>query len=72
MNTTDGCKSYRFYPEKGLNVPRCDLYGSTVAYALDSIGNDHPDLWFDLTCGSPSSEQWAHLPGVERLHELGL
>ncbi|KAK7439129.1 hypothetical protein CaCOL14_002365 [Colletotrichum acutatum] len=72
MNTTDGCKSYRFYPEKGLNVPRCDLYGSTVAYALDSIDNDHPDLWFDLTCGSPSSEQWAHLPGIERLHELGL
>ncbi|OHF04319.1 hypothetical protein CORC01_00171 [Colletotrichum orchidophilum] len=72
MNTTDGCKSYRFYPEKGLNVPRCDLYGSTVAYALDSIDNDHPDLWFDLTCGSPSSEKWAHLPGIERLHELGL
>ncbi|KAF9869440.1 hypothetical protein CkaCkLH20_13102 [Colletotrichum karsti] len=72
MNATDGCKSYRFYPEKGLNVPRCDLYGSNVAYALDSIDNDHPDLWFDLACGSPSDPNWVHLPGMTRLRDLGL
>ncbi|KDN70146.1 hypothetical protein CSUB01_02502 [Colletotrichum sublineola] len=72
MDTTNGCKAYRFYPERGLNVPRCDLYGSSVAYALDSINNDHPDIWFDLTCGSPSDERWAHLPGVSRLRKLGL
>ncbi|KAL0939405.1 uncharacterized protein CTRU02_206015 [Colletotrichum truncatum] len=72
MSTTDGCKAYRFYPEKGLNVPRCDLYGSNVAYALNSIDNDHADIWFDLTCGSPSDQKWAHLPGMARLRELGL
>lgn len=72
MNATDGCKAYRFYPERGLNVPRCDLYGSNVAYALDSIDNDHPDLWFDLACGSPSDERWTHLPGMARRRELGL
>ncbi|KAF4851213.1 hypothetical protein CGCSCA4_v003366 [Colletotrichum siamense] len=72
MNATDGCKSYRFYPERGLNVPRCDLYGSNVAYALDSIDNDHPDIWFDLTCDSPSDQKWAHLPGMSRLRDLGL
>ncbi|KZL88146.1 hypothetical protein CI238_04939 [Colletotrichum incanum] len=72
MDATNGCKAYRFYPERGLNVPRCDLYGSSVAYALDSINNDHPDMWFDLTCGSPSDERWAHLPGMTRLRELGL
>ncbi|KAJ0162357.1 hypothetical protein CTA2_4685 [Colletotrichum tanaceti] len=72
MSATNGCKSYRFYPERGLNVPRCDLYGSSVAYALNSINNDHPDMWFDLTCGSPSDERWASLPGMTRLGELGL
>ncbi|OLN94243.1 hypothetical protein CCHL11_02917 [Colletotrichum chlorophyti] len=72
MNATNGCMAYRFYPERGLNVPRCDLYGSNVAYALDSINNDHPDIWFDLACGSPSDERWAHLPGMDRLRELGL
>ncbi|TQN74386.1 hypothetical protein CSHISOI_01042 [Colletotrichum shisoi] len=72
MSATDGCKSYRFYPERGLNVPRCDLYGSSVAYALNSINNDHPDMWFDLTCGSPSDDRWASLPGMTRLGELGL
>ncbi|GKT55504.1 hypothetical protein ColTof4_07630 [Colletotrichum tofieldiae] len=72
MDATNGCKAYRFYPERGLNVPRCDLYGSSVAYALDSINNDHPDMWFDLTCGSPSDKRWAHLPGMTRLRELGL
>lgn len=72
MNAPDGCRSYRFYPERALNVPRCDLYGSNVAYALDSINNDHPDLWFDLTCGSPSDPRWAHLPGMTRLRDLGL
>ncbi|TDZ46073.1 hypothetical protein CTRI78_v009037 [Colletotrichum trifolii] len=72
MNATDGCKSYRFYPERGLNVPRCDLYGSDVAYALNSINNDHPDVWFDLACGSPSDEQWSHLQGMNRLRDLGL
>ncbi|EFQ29230.1 hypothetical protein CGRA01v4_04906 [Colletotrichum graminicola] len=72
MDATNGCKAYRFYPERGLNVQRCDLYGSSVAYALDSIDNDHPDIWFDLNCGSPSDERWAHLPGMTRLRELGL
>ncbi|KAF6810953.1 hypothetical protein CSOJ01_06020 [Colletotrichum sojae] len=72
MNATNGCKSYRFYPERGLNVPRCDLYVSSVAYALDSINNDHPDMWFDLTCESPSDQKWAHLPGMNRLRDLGL
>ncbi|KAK1599945.1 uncharacterized protein LY79DRAFT_664359 [Colletotrichum navitas] len=72
MDATNGCKAYRFYPERGLNVQRCDLYGSSVAYALDSINNDHPDIWFDLSCGSPSDERWAHLPGMTRLRKLGL
>ncbi|GKT48379.1 uncharacterized protein ColSpa_08560 [Colletotrichum spaethianum] len=70
MDATNGCRAYRFYPERGLNVPRCDLYGSSVAYALDSIDNDHPDIWFDLACGSPSDDKWAHLPGITRLREL--
>ncbi|KAK2026860.1 hypothetical protein LX32DRAFT_654400 [Colletotrichum zoysiae] len=72
MDATNGCKAYRFYPERGINVPRCDLYGSSVAYALDSINNDNPDIWFDLNCGSPSDQRWAHLPGMTRLRKLGL
>lgn len=72
MDATKGCQSYRFYPESGLDVPRCDLYGSSVAYALDKIEDDHPDIWFDLECGSPRSPRWAGLPGLARLAELGL
>lgn len=72
MDATDGCESYRFYPERDLNVARCDLYGSSVAYALDSVDDYYPDIWFDIECGSPRSSRWAHLPGIERLESLGL
>lgn len=72
MEATEGCRSYRFYPERGLNVPQCDLYGSPVAYALDRIEESHVDIWFDIECGSPRSDRWAALPGLERLAELGL
>ncbi|KAG7102757.1 hypothetical protein HYQ44_016845 [Verticillium longisporum] len=72
MDATDGCESYRFYPERDLNVARCDLYGSSVAYALDSVDDYYPDIWFDIECGSPRSSRWAHLPGIERLKSLGL
>lgn len=72
MEATEGCRSYRFYPERGINAPRCDLYGSPVAYALDRIEDRHVDIWFDLECGSPRDARWAGLPGLARLAELGL
>ncbi|KAM0329785.1 hypothetical protein ACHAQA_003949 [Verticillium albo-atrum] len=72
MEATEGCESYRFYPERGLDVARCDLYGSNVAFALDSVDDYYPDIWFDLDCGSPRADRWAHLPGLERLESLGL
>ncbi|KAM0276335.1 hypothetical protein ACHAQH_006878 [Verticillium albo-atrum] len=72
MDATEGCESYRFYPERDLNAARCDLYGSNVAYALNSVDDYYPDIWFDVDCGSPRSDRWAHLPGLERLESLGL
>jgi len=58
---THGCISYDYYLEDGLDVPRCDLYGSSVAYALASIDNNEPHTWFDLACGDPESSTWTHL-----------
>lgn len=72
MSATEGCRSYRFYPERGINAARCDLYGSPVAQALDTVDDSHPDMWFDLECGSPRSTRWAALPGLARLSALGL
>lgn len=72
MEATNGCQSYRFYPERGIDAPRCDLYGRPVASALHSIEDRHPDIWFDLSCGSPRSERWADLPGIETLESMGL
>ncbi len=54
-----GCLSYDFYLEPGLDVPRCNLYSSTVAYALHSIDDNEPHLWFDLGCGDPLAPQWS-------------
>ncbi|KAK2073173.1 hypothetical protein P8C59_007471 [Phyllachora maydis] len=49
-----GCKSYDFFFNE-LGASRCQLYGSTVAYALASVDNHQPDLWYDLGCGNPSA-----------------
>lgn len=57
--TTHGCASYDFYLND-LGAPRCDLYGSPVAYALDSVDNNQPNTWFDLACGNPTAQQWEH------------
>ncbi|KAK3337445.1 hypothetical protein B0T19DRAFT_455267 [Cercophora scortea] len=59
--TTHSCQSYT-YSLNDLGAPRCDLYGSPVAYALAAIDNRQPDrVWFDLQCGSPTQPQWEHL-----------
>lgn len=49
------------YYLNGLGAPRCDLYGSTVAYALDDIDNNQPNWWFDLACGDPTAPEWSGL-----------
>lgn len=53
-----GCRSYDFYLEPGLDVPRCNLYGSNVAYALRSVDNSQPHWWFDAACGDPTDPRW--------------
>ncbi|KAI6281210.1 hypothetical protein ACKVWC_001166 [Pyricularia oryzae] len=74
--STGGCRSYDFYLEPGLDVPRCNLYGSSVAYALRSIDNHQPHWWFDLDCGSPTQEKWQaghdHRHDEENMSALGL
>ncbi|KAI6352629.1 hypothetical protein MCOR25_009361 [Pyricularia grisea] len=74
--STGGCRSYDFYLEPGLSVPRCNLYGSSVAYALRSIDNHQPHWWFDLDCGSPTQERWQaghdHRHDDDHLSALGL
>ncbi|KAK3694939.1 hypothetical protein B0T22DRAFT_87597 [Podospora appendiculata] len=65
--STHSCQSHNYYLSE-LGTPRCDLYGSTVAYALAAIDNRRPDrVWFDLQCGSPTEPQWQHLQ-VPSLH----
>ncbi|TLS25988.1 hypothetical protein PpBr36_07709 [Pyricularia pennisetigena] len=74
--STGGCRSYDFYLEPGLDVPRCNLYGSSVAYALRTIDNHQPHWWFDLNCGSPTQERWQaghdHRHDGKQLSALGL
>ena len=57
---THGCLSFDYYLNS-LGAPRCDLYGSTVAYALDDIDNNQPNWWFDRECGDPTAPEWAGL-----------
>ncbi|TPX16616.1 uncharacterized protein E0L32_003557 [Thyridium curvatum] len=59
----EGCHSYEFYLEPGLGAPRCNLYSSSVAFSLRSIDNYQPNIWYDLSCGDPESEEWRHQNG---------
>jgi hypothetical protein len=51
--------SYDYYVNE-LGAPRCDLYSSRVAFALDTVDNNEPNLWFDLECGNPTDPKWTH------------
>lgn len=54
---THGCLAYDFYLNE-LGAPRCDLYGSSVAFAVDAIDSYQPNTWFDLECGDPTDPRW--------------
>jgi hypothetical protein len=63
MDATAGCQSYRFY-HNDAGAPRCALYGSSVTKALFNLDADKEDTWWDLSCGSPSAENWhKSMPG---------
>lgn len=51
------CASYHFYTAEGLGprATRCDLYGATLPYVLESIDNTADGVWFDLGCGNPDA-----------------
>jgi hypothetical protein len=57
MESTRGCQSYRFYHNE-VGAPRCALYGAPVALSIYDLDETLDDLWFDLSCGSPSQETW--------------
>lgn len=57
MESTKGCQSYRFYKNQ-LGAPRCSLYGHGVAKSVDDLDKNQPDVWYDLSCGSPTQEKW--------------
>lgn len=56
---TNGCSSYDYYINE-LGAPRCDLYSLRVAFALDRVDHNEPNLWFDLECGNPTDPKWTH------------
>ena len=70
--STHGCLSYDYFVND-LGAPRCLLYGSPVAFAVDAIDNHQPNTWFDLECGDPTSKTFsgAGLPGVSKVSNLG-
>jgi hypothetical protein len=57
MESTKGCQSYRFYHNE-VGAPRCALYGAPVALSIYDLDETLDDLWFDLSCGSPSQDTW--------------
>lgn len=57
MESTKGCQSYRFYKNQ-LGAARCSLYGRGVALSVADLDKNQPDVWYDLTCGSPTAEKW--------------
>lgn len=55
--TTRGCQSYRYYTNSA-GAPRCALYGLTISKSVRELDSAQSDVWYDLTCGSPSEEAW--------------
>lgn len=51
------CASYHFFTADrlGPRATRCDLYGATLPYVLESIDNTADGVWFDLGCGNPDA-----------------
>lgn len=49
------CQSYHFYTADGLGpqATRCDLYGATLPFVLESIDPTADGVWFDRECGDP-------------------
>ncbi|KAJ3470615.1 hypothetical protein MRS44_000714 [Fusarium solani] len=56
LPSTRGCEAYRFY-HNGSGAPRCAVYGLPVYKDIREIDSTVEDVWFDLTCGSPSKYQ---------------
>ncbi|KAL6403460.1 hypothetical protein AUP68_12810 [Ilyonectria robusta] len=57
LQTTRGCQSYRYYTNSA-GAPRCALYGLTISKSVRELDSSQSDVWYDLTCGSPSEEAW--------------
>lgn len=51
------CDAYHFYHAAGLGpfATRCDLYGATLPYVLESVDNTADGVWFDRGCGNPEA-----------------
>ncbi|KAF7537729.1 hypothetical protein G7Z17_g12787 [Cylindrodendrum hubeiense] len=54
---TRNCQSYRYYTSDN-GASRCALYGRSISWSVRELDSSQPDLWYDLTCGSPSEEAW--------------
>ncbi|EEU48643.1 uncharacterized protein NECHADRAFT_74980 [Fusarium vanettenii 77-13-4] len=56
LPSTRGCEAYRFY-ENDSGATRCAVYGQPVYKDIREIDSTVEDVWFDLSCGSPSQYQ---------------
>ncbi|RSL41843.1 hypothetical protein CEP53_012520 [Fusarium sp. AF-6] len=56
LQSTRGCQAYRFY-NNDSGATRCAVYNQPVSKAIREIDSTVEDVWFDLTCGSPSTYQ---------------
>ncbi|RSM14025.1 hypothetical protein CEP52_001611 [Fusarium oligoseptatum] len=56
LPSTHGCQAYRFY-NNDSGATRCAVYNQPVSKDIREIDSTVEDVWFDLTCGSPSTYQ---------------
>ncbi|KAM6539425.1 hypothetical protein FALCPG4_001232 [Fusarium falciforme] len=56
LPSTRGCEAYRFY-HNDSGAPRCAVYGLPVYKDIREIDSTVEDVWYDLSCGSPSKYQ---------------
>ncbi|KAJ4310752.1 hypothetical protein N0V84_010808 [Fusarium piperis] len=56
LPSTRGCEAYRFY-HNSSGAPRCAVYGLPVYRDIREIDSTVEDVWYDLSCGSPSNWQ---------------